>query len=125
MSIGRKVKVLDGEEIFKYYYIEMGNARSYPKLVEWITSKYGLNPETGKKFTISSIWQAAWKWAFKNLDEARKIYSEVYLSQGSFLSDAEWWETVSRHAKTILSRPQYKKLIAKYPQLRPYEFMKK
>lgn len=125
MSLGRRpVKMLDGEMIFRHYYVEMGDGRSYGKLARWASEKWGKNPLTGKNYSPSAVWQSGWKWAFKNLDKARQIYAEVYLRYGETLTDDIWMKLVSQHAKTCMTRTQYKKFFARNPEFRPYELMR-
>ena len=136
MSLGkRRKKILDGETLFRYYYVEMGNARSYNKLAEWASSKWGKNPEKGKSWTPGAVWQSAWRWALKHLDEAKKIYKDVAFKyfldiEQTINPDAvwteeefenEWAETVSTHAKTCLTDKQYRNFFRKHPEFQGYE----
>jgi len=136
MSLGkRRKKILDGREIFLYYYVDMGQGRSYGKLAEWASNRWGKNPETGKNWTNGAVWQSAWRWALKHLDESKQVYHEVSLkyfldieqnidpdkvwSDEAF--DEEWAETVSIHAKTCLTPKQYKHFFIQHPEFQGYE----
>jgi len=124
MSLGRRrKKILDGESIFKYYYIEMGDARSYNKLARWASAKWGRNPETRKDWTTGAVWQAAWRWAFENLDYAKRVYSDTLLQHGETLTDEEWYGVLSQHAKTCMTPTQYRRFLVKHPELKPYEIL--
>jgi len=124
MSFGRRRKrVLDGEALFKHYYLEMGDGRSYNKLARWASDKWGQNPENGKDWTNNSVWQAAWRWAFDNLEYAKRVYSDTLLSHGIVLTDEEWYETLSQHAKTCMTKVQYRKFLNKHPEVKPYELL--
>jgi len=138
MSSGKRItRILDGEQIFKHYYITMGDGRSYNKLVAWATTKWGLSPYTGKKWTTGAVWQSAWRWAFDNLDYAKKIYRDVSFKyytevEKRFKPDAvwseekfeeEWLSVLAQHAKTCMTKAGYRKFVAKHPEVKPYEVL--
>ena len=124
MSLGRRrQKILDGEAIFNHYYIEMGDGRSYNKLTRWASTKWGKNPETGKDWTTGAVWQAAWRWALENLDYAKKVYADTLLSYGENLTDDEWHEVLSQHAKTCMTKVQYRRFLNKHPEIKRYEIL--
>jgi len=122
MSLGKRKKmILEGDVIFKYYYIDMGIARSYNKLQRWADEKYGINPVTGKSYTTGALWQAAWRWALKNLDEAKKIYENSQLDFGENVSYDEWKQLVAQHVKTCLSKSQRRAFFDANPEYILYE----
>jgi len=138
MSFGkRRTRILDGETLFKHYYMTMGDGRSYNKLARWASDRWGINPETGKDWTTGAVWQSAWRWAFDNLDYAKQVYHDVL--QDYFLKvetvvnpDAEWSEetfeedwlsVLARHAKTCMTPAQYKRFLDANPEVKPYEVL--
>lgn len=124
MSLGkRRKKILDGEALFRYYYIDMGTGRSYPKLARWATEKWGPSPETKKEWTNGAVWQAAWRWVFDDMKTAREIYADTMLQQGDVLTDDEWYLTVAKHARSCMKNGQYRRFLIKHPELKPYEVL--
>lgn len=143
MSFGkRRTRILDGEELFKHYYITMGDGRSYNKLARWASGKWGVNPETGRDWTTGAVWQSAWRWALdeqhpENLVEAKKIYRDVVfeyflkvekavnpdLEWSDELFEEEWADTVSTHAKTCMTDPQYRRFMNKNPEFKKFEVL--
>ena len=138
MSFGkRRTRILDGEELFKYYYLTMGDARSYNKLARWASVKYGKNPETGREWTTGAVWQSAWRWAFDNLAYAKKVYRDVSFDYflkveqpnnpdaewSEELFEMEWLKTLAQHAKTCMTKAQYRKFLNQNPEIKPYEVL--
>jgi len=138
MSLGkRRTRILDGEELFRHYYLTMGDARSYNKLARWASQKWGVNPETGRDWTTGAVWQSVWRWVFDNLDVAKQVYKDVLFdyflkvektinpdaewSDGGF--DEEWNRTLAQHAKTCMTAPQYRRFLAKYPEVKKFEIL--
>ena len=128
MSSGkRRKKVLDGEQLFNYYYIEMGDARSYNKLTRWASEKWGKNPETNRDWTSSAVWQAAWRWAFDHLDYAKDMYEKATAVTRNHapMSDDEWYESLSQYARSCMTKGQYQRFLNKHSYLKPYEVLRK
>lgn len=138
MSFGkRRTRILDGETLFKHYYMTMGDGRSHNKLAKWASQKWGKSPLTGKDWTTGAVWQSAWRWAISHLPEAKAIYRDVafdYFLKVEKLAnpDAEWsdaafedeWnQTVARHGRTCLTDNQYRDLLRKNPEMKPYEVL--
>jgi len=122
MSSGkRRPKILDGEALFNHYFIDMGSGRSYNKLVKWAADKWGKNPENGKIWTTGAVWQAAWRFAFRNLEYAKKIYASMLLEQGMLLTDEEWNTTLARHAKITMTKNQFRRFMNNHPEVQEYE----
>ena len=110
-----KRKFLDEELLFKRMYVTMGAAGSLGKLQNWYTGEFGVNPNTGKPFSREALFQAMWRWALDNLEEARNIYM-VYVSYyGESLSKGIWKQTVSSRAIHCLHGGA-KKFFAKNPE---------
>jgi len=141
MSFGkRRTRILDGEALFKHYYITMGDGRSYNKLARWASDKWGKNPETGKDWTTGAVWQSAWRWVLdekhpENLEYAKHVYRDVLFDYfvrvektvnpdkewSEELFEREWWGDVAKHAKTCMTAPQMRRFINDHPEAEPYE----
>lgn len=124
MSLGRRrEKILDGEVLFKHYYISMGDGRSINKLVRFASNTFGKNPETNRDWSKGGVWQAMWRWVFDNLDYAKDIYQDVQLGYGFEFNDADWMELVSRHARTCMTNGQYAKFMRENPEYAEFEII--
>ena len=75
-----KRKTLDGEALFKHYYVRMGTGGSFRKLAGWYEKEFGRNPYTGRAYTHESCVQAMWRWGLNNLEESKRIYI-MYIMQ--------------------------------------------
>jgi hypothetical protein len=96
-----RTKLLDGEMLFKYYWNDMGNARSVRKLTRYITSQGKVNPVSHKPFTDMAIWFSMWGWAIDNLKESYEIYNRICMDRGEFHTLAEWVDFLAEKLLTI------------------------
>ena len=96
-----RVRHLDGGELFKYYWVDMGSARSIRKLTRYLTSQGKVNPVTHKPFTDMALWFAIWGWAKDNMKEAYEIYNKVCMDSGEYHTMAEWIDFVADKMVTI------------------------
>jgi|GEM_PF-1552179 len=97
----KNYKFLDGEELFKKYFEEMGTARSINKLVKWCISSGKINPQTGKPPTRMGVWKAMWRWALlpENSSKAFEIFRKSLSSDGEFVGIEKWNEYI--HSKAV------------------------
>jgi len=102
MAIPKTIKrhYLDEEALFRHMYVDMGTAGSLGKLQKWWTQRDGLNPNTKKMFSREAMYQACWRWALRNLVEAKQIYTEYLVQYGIQLTDDMWTTTVRQRAIT-------------------------
>lgn len=127
MSIPRKFgkKFLPEEVLFRLYYDDKyyhdgkqpwGKASTYKKLQNWVTQNVGVNPYTGNPFSIAAIQQAQWRWALRNLEDAKDIYVDYCLSFGMIPTGDEWKERINGFARNCLKSSGYKKFIQNHPE---------
>ncbi len=91
----RQKKVLDGEELFSYYWIDMGNARSVKKMCSWLFTRGIYNEATGRPFTPMAIWFAMWDWAAYNPSESYEIFQKAMYDSGQFYTMEDWLERLN------------------------------
>ena len=84
------LKYMDGEYLFRYYFQTMGEARSFPKLIEHCRAEYMIHPENGKPPTKMGLYKAMWRWATRK--ENQQTAWDIYKS--SQLGD-EWTQIES------------------------------
>ncbi len=113
---GKHEKWLDGRKLFQEY-VEMGSAGSYSKLARWAVSQGMFNPKNGKVSTMGA-YQAVWRWALNNMDEARDLWAKAYKNNGRYLSDEVWRAEIIEKARNYLSRPQYENWLRNNPQFK-------
>jgi len=104
-----------GEFLYKKYWLEMGTARSIPKLAEWCRKNGYVHKTTGKAVTNGGIWLKMWRWALRpeNLEEARKIFNQASRDSGMFFTKGEWDEYIHTRAKcgSMLTPNQYETFV--------------
>jgi len=69
-----KRQEMEGEALFRHYYIRMGTGGSFRKAAAWYAREYGVNPYNGRPYTHEACVQAMWRWGLENLEEAKRIY---------------------------------------------------
>lgn len=83
---------MDGEYLFRYYFQTMGEARSFPKLIEHCRTEYVIHPESGSPPTKMGLYKAMWRWATRKQNQRTAF--DIY--QNSELGDEydyfETWE---------------------------------
>ena len=126
MPKSHRRKLLPEEFLFKYFYEKMGKGGSLGKLSTYLTTLtahpetgepfYGYNPDTNLPYSSEAIRQAMWRWAVKNLDEARDIYAKFLLEgYGDILEDDEWIQVVNSQAKSCL-KSTYPRFLREHPE---------
>jgi hypothetical protein len=98
-------KYLDGEQLYKVYWKEMGNARSFNKLQKWCLSHQIVNPKTLTVPTRMGLWKAMWRWAAKNREKAFAIYSKAETA----VTPEEWDEMIVKYSRTSFQNATFKK----------------
>lgn len=84
------LKYMDGEYLFRYYFQTMGEARSFPKLIEHCRAEYVIHPESGSPPTKMGLYKAMWRWATRKQNQ--RIAFDIY--QNSELGEEyEYFET--------------------------------
>lgn len=102
-----KLKILDGERIFRMYFTDMGSARSITKVKKQL-GEYAINSRTGREVTDMAIWFCLWRWAMEHLDLSYEIFNSAMLDQGEFYSKQDWVDTVHSKASVIMKRSERK-----------------
>lgn len=87
------VPILNGEELFKKYYVEMGTARSVGKILKQLKKDGVVHPATGRCVTSKAVQDSMWSWAIRNEEEAYKIVNEAAYNEGDFWT-REYFEGV-------------------------------
>lgn len=110
-----KHKILDGEKLFRLYYLEMGSARSVKKVIKQLGDS-AINPATGRVVTDMAIWFAIYRWAMDNLDASYDIISKAAYDEGVYYPKEQWVAKIEKIAKTCLrnSDKAYKKWQTKH-----------
>lgn len=98
----RKERILDGEQLFKLYYTDMGSARSVGKVLKYLNAKGIINKETGRPVTHMAIWFSMYRWAMNHLDESYRIFNTAMADEGKFHTQAEWEAFVVEKAGIIV-----------------------
>jgi hypothetical protein len=87
------------EVFYRWYTVSY----SLANVKMWIATQPHILKPDGTNYSRQGISNMAWKWAFRNLDEARKVYAEYCnLMYGSDLTDTEWGVTLYRHSVQAL-----------------------
>lgn len=107
-------KYLDGEQLFKVYWQEMGSARSTVRLQRWCLAHSIVNPKTQNVPTRMGLWKAMWRWASENRDIAYTVWREsTVIEDGMALpTDSykyEWDKLILKNAKTSFQNVRYAK----------------
>jgi hypothetical protein len=104
LSKSRYNSYLDGEWLYRYYWLEMGSARSIRKLVAYCRSQGIINPETMREATAMAVWFSLWTWAVRNSDAAYEIFQKVSYDEGKYYTTAEWDEFIELKAQTAFKK---------------------
>ncbi len=78
-------KYLDGEKLYRVYWVEMGNARSFGRLIKWCVSNNMVNAKTGKPPTRMGIWKAMYRWAVNHPEQAYELMNEGLKDSGEII----------------------------------------
>lgn len=100
----KRYNILNGEEVYKLYWIEMGTARSNAKVAKHLQSKGIYNQGQGKRVTDMAIWNSMWRWAIENSDEAYHIFNKAQADEGKFFTKQDWEEFLEEKMMTIMKR---------------------
>lgn len=100
-------RYIDGGELFRIYWQDMGNARS----LKTLAAQFPRNPVTGERITKDAGYKAMWRWACRPENE-QKAY--LIFRKSSYGSDPDWTpekfhEELKEKARWILTRTQYQK----------------
>lgn len=76
---------LNGEKLYRVYWVEMGDARSYKRLRNWCISNNMVNAKTHKPPTRMGLWKAMWRWAVTHQDKAFEIMNEGLRDSGELI----------------------------------------
>lgn len=115
--IHKATQYLDGEKLFRTYFITMGVNRSFSKLVDYCIKEGMVNRLTHRPPNRMSIWAAMWNWAIKpeNQKKAYDIYQQYMLDNGQFCSEKEWEELLDRTARNVLEEKRYDRWAGNVP----------
>lgn len=108
-------KYLDGEQLFKVYWQEMGSARSTVRLQRWCLSHSIVNPKTQNVPTRMGLWKAMWRWASENREQAKEIWKisvlDSYAEQANknYFIEMDWKTLILKNAKTSFQNVRYAK----------------
>lgn len=107
-------KYLDGEQLFKVYWQEMGSARSTVRLQRWCLAHSIVNPKTQNVPTRMGLWKAMWRWASENRDEAFRVWISSTKGLETYSTPdlefvAEWNKLIVKNAKTSFQNVRYAK----------------
>jgi|SRR3972149_3246707 len=118
MAIPRSLrkKYLDGKELFYLYHVEMGKGGSLNKLRDNLFKNGIYNPETGRPFLTSGIFQSMWRWALTNFKESEPIYKTYLRDLGMFMDDAVWRDLIRKRVKSYLNKTQQRKFYEDNPE---------
>jgi hypothetical protein len=85
-----KEKYLNDEEIFNLWR----QLPSIEKVIDHLTQKGKINPDTGKPFTRMAIWHSAWRYALDNPNETYKYFEDRKTRE-------EYWNKLVKVALTV------------------------
>lgn len=107
--IHRATQYLDGELLFKTYFVTMGMDRSFDKLVDYCDEHGIVNRVTHKPPNRMSVWVAMWRWAIKpeNQKVAYEMYNQYKRDIGEYCSWNEWQGILNDTAQNILRENAY------------------
>ena len=100
-----KHKILDGEKIFRMYYLDMGSARSIVKVKRQLGEE-AINPNTGRVVTDMAIWFSMCRWAMDNLELSYEIVSKAAYDEGIYYPKDKWVAKVEKGAKTCIKQSE-------------------
>jgi hypothetical protein len=96
----RRTRFLDGERIFRLYYLEMGSARSITKVKKQL-GRDAVNPKLGRPVSDMALWGSMYRWSMNNLDESYRIFNEAMRNEGKYHTFDEWKEFVFEKISVI------------------------
>ena len=101
---------LNGEDIFRTYWEEMGNARSLRALAE----KFPRNPVTGERLTVDAGYKSMWRWACRPENEkaAYHIFRKSPLGRDPEWTPERWHAELKEKARWALTKTQYRRWYA-------------
>lgn len=96
----------DGGELFRMYYQEMGQARSYIKLSRLLATKGYTNPKTGNACIPYALWYKVWRWALmkEHQQEAYQIYNDALRDEGRFMTFDEFKAYLDEQSLTVFNQ---------------------
>lgn len=106
------MKYLDGEKLYKAYWVEMGNARSYDRLVNWAAANKMVNPKTGKT-TRMGVWKAMYRWAVNNPEKAYDYMNEGLRDSGEIIDRERFIQEMKEKVLTSYQSDNFTKRWAK------------
>jgi len=107
-SLHKRYEILNGEEVFRYYFVTMGAARSITKLNKYLVSTGKYNPRTGTISRMAATF-SMWRWAAENSDKAYEIFNTGMRDSGEFWS-REDWDTFLLHKMMMIVKNSPKRL---------------
>jgi len=119
----KQQKLIDDKWIFEQYFlnpdVQAGNM-SYNKIYEMVKRKFGKNPNTGADFTKAAIWHSANRYFVRNYDnpEIEAAYNMWYVNSGlAPLTHEEYLHEVSKRARSVFAKVQYRNWCAKHDDI--------
>ena len=97
----RKTRFLDGEAIFRLYYLTLGSARSIVKVKKQLGSA-AVNPKTGRQVNDMALWGSMYRWAMNNLDVSYQIFNDAMRDEGKYHTFDEWKEFIFEKADILV-----------------------
>ena len=93
-------KYLDGEQLYRVYWVEMGEARSIKRLASWCAANGLKNKRTGKPPTRMGAWKAMWRWAANNPEQAFEIINTGLKDTGEMLDRQQFMKELQEKVIT-------------------------
>ena len=95
---------LDPKRCWKDWHVRLG---SLNKVQDDYLRKGEFNQKTGRPPTLSGIQKAAYSWALRNQEEARKDLEYAWMKEGVILTEEDWKKAMVRAARLIFhQRPK-------------------
>ena len=98
-------KILDGEKIFRIYYLDMGSARSIVKLKRFL-GESAINPNTGRVVQDMAVWFSMYRWAMENFELSYEIVSKAAYDEGVYYPKDKWRAKVDKGARTCIKQSE-------------------
>ncbi len=97
---------LDGAEIFRIYWEQMGEARSLRTLAE----KFPRSSTTGKRITKDAGYKSMWRWACRpeNEELSYKIFRRTAFGRDPEWTKERWHSELAEKARWALTPRQYR-----------------
>jgi hypothetical protein len=108
------IKYLDGEKLFKVYWIDMGGPRefggaaSFAKMVRWCKANKMTHPVLGTVGRMG-IWKCMWRWGVNNPEEAYRLAQKGVSQNGGFITPERWKEELLPKVKTSYQHNNFTK----------------